>query len=135
MSDTGQLDSRRIEIDFKMCHHARTRPLGGGGVDTIYPVEPSYGGDMNGYLDWLRREWKATGLCPSPGFYVATESEWLSSLPDAHYERSHHYVVVGRDGYVELIAERFRWREWLWTAGLRDDMAGLGPVVERGEGG
>ena len=56
MSDTGQLDSRRIEIDFKMCHHARTRPLGGGGVDAIYPVEPSYGGDMNGYLDWLRRE-------------------------------------------------------------------------------
>ena len=133
MSEEGQLDSRRIEIDFEMCHHARTRPLNGG-VDTIYPVEPTYDGHYEGYLDWLRREWKATGLCPSPGFYVATESEWLSSLPDANQERCRHYVVVGRDGYVELIAERFRWQEWLWTDGRRDDMPERGSAVESGEG-
>ena len=103
-------------------------------MKTIYPVEPTYDGDMSGYLDWLRREWKATGLCPTPGFYVAMESEWLSSLPDSYHEGCHHYVVVGRDGYVELIAHRFRWREWLWTTGHRDDMAGLGAVVESGKG-
>ena len=96
-------------------------------------MEPSYEGDVNGHLDWLRREWKAPGLCPRPGFYVATESEWLSSLPDTRQEGCHHYVVVGRDGYVELIAARFRWREWLWTGGRRDDLAGLGPVADRGE--
>ena len=127
MSDEGLLDSRRIEIDFKMCHHARSLPLGGGGVDAIYPVEPSYEGDTNGYLDWLRREWKATGLCPRPGFYVATESEWLSSLPDTRQEGCHHYVVVGRDGYVELIAARFRWREWLWTGVAETTWRDWGP--------
>ncbi len=79
MSEGGQLDSRRIEIDFELCHHARTRPLNGG-VKTIYPVEPTYDGHHSGYLDWLHREWSATGLCPPPGFFVATESEWLPSL-------------------------------------------------------
>ena len=133
MSEKGQLDSRRVEIDFEMCHHARTRPLNGG-VKTIYPVEPSYDGHYTGYLDWLRREWNATGLCPNPGFFVATESEWLSTLPDADQEGRQHYVVVGRDGYVELIAERFRWREWMWSDGRRDDVARLGPVVETGSG-
>jgi len=94
------------------------------------------GGRMSekGQLDWLRREWNAKGLCPNPGFYVATESEWLSTFPDADQEGRQHYVVVGRDGYVELIAERFRWREWMWTDGRRDDVARLGPVVETGSG-
>ena len=64
---------------------------------------------------------------------MATESEWLSSLSGGYQEKCHHYVVVGRDGYVELIAERFRWREWMWTTGHRDARE-LGPVVEKGEG-
>ncbi len=27
MSEKGQLDSRRVEIDFEMCHHARTHRM------------------------------------------------------------------------------------------------------------
>ena len=134
MSEEGQLDNRRIEIDFELCHHTRTLPLGGGGVSAIYPVEPDYEGDMSGYLDWLRGQWKATGLCPRPGFYVATESEWLSSLEAPGSVTCHQYVVVGRDGYIELIADRYRWREWLWTGRGRDDLKNLGPVVGSGEG-
>ena len=106
-TEKGEPDSRRIEIEFGMCYHTRTLPLDGGGVHRIYPVEPRYEGDVNEYLDWLQREWMTTGLCSSPGFYVATESAWLAALGE-RYEGTHHYVVVGRDGYVELIAERYR---------------------------
>jgi hypothetical protein len=68
------------------------------------------------------------------GFYVAKKSEWLSGLPAMQDAGYHHYVVVGRDGYVELIAERYRWREWPRTTGHREDLAALGAVVESGEG-
>ena len=45
-----------------------------------------------------------------------------------------HYVVDGRDGYVELIARQFRWREWLWTEGEREQAPARGSVVGEGEG-
>ena len=135
MTGTGKMDLRRVEIEFDMCDRARTVPLPGGGIKTVYPVEPSYEGDMSKYLKWLEREWNATGLCPKSGFYVAKDSEWLASLPDWVRENGgSHYVLAGRDGYVELIAKRFRWREWMWPEGRREDAPAAGPVVGSGEG-
>lgn len=135
MTPTGSMDLRRIEIEFDMCAHARTMPLDGGGISRVYPVEPSYEGDMSKYLKWLEDEWNATGLCPSPGFYVAKQSEWIESLLGPTGEDAdNHYVVVGRDGYVELLAKRFRWREWMWEGGRREDAPRVGPVVGSGEG-
>jgi hypothetical protein len=136
MTKTGKMDLRRVEIEFDMCDYSRTMPLpGGGGLKTVYQVEASYEGDMSKYLKWLEREWNATGLCPHPGFYVAKDSEWLAGLPDRVRDSGgNHYVVAGRDGYVELIAKQFQWREWMWTEGRREDVPDAAPVVGSGEG-
>ena len=40
-----------------------------------------------------------------------------------------HYVVVGRDNYIEIIAERYEWREWLWPTGSREDYRDDASVV------
>jgi hypothetical protein len=75
-----------------------------------------------------------TGVCPNSGFYVATQSHWLESLPKMFQRDLHHYVVDGRDGCVELMAQSFKWREWLWIDGRREDAPLKGPVVAEGEG-
>ena len=43
-------------------------------------------------------------------------------------------MVDGDNGYVELIAKHFKWREWLWSAGHRDDAVKTGPVIAEGQG-
>jgi len=80
------------------------------------------------------RQWRVTGNCPNPGFYVAKQSAWLESMPDFFRRDFRHYVVEGRDGYVELIARNFKWREWLWTEGQRDLVPERSPVVGEGQG-
>jgi len=131
-----RVDNRRIELEFLSCYHARSGPHGDSeGVEAIgYKIEPVYDGDVNNYLEWRAREWSATGFCPGSGFYVATKSEWLSGLESIFQTHARHYVVDGRDGYVELIAHRFRWREWLWTESHREEAPSRGPVVGSGEG-
>ena len=131
----GLTDSRRIDVTFMMCYYARLGPHDDSEtVESIgYKIEPAYDGDMANYLDWRQKMWMETGMCPHSGFYVAKESEWLATLPSFYRHRSQHYVVDGRDGYVELLARSFSWREWMWTSGHRD-RASEGPVVGCGEG-
>lgn len=131
-----RVDSRRIEIEFSLCYFAR---LGlHGDSETIeaigYKIDPTYVREIDDYLEWRTREWNATGHCPDSGFYVATKSAWLPSLAAFFQSDFRHYVVDGRDGYVELIARRFKWREWLWTDSHREDAPSKGPMVDSGEG-
>lgn len=65
---------------------------------------------------------------------VAKRSAWLESLPECLQRDFRHYVVDGRNEYVELIARQFSWREWLWTDGHREQSPARGPVVGEGEG-
>lgn len=135
LTDDDRTDDRRIEIAFSMCHYARLGPHDDSvGVEAIgYRVEGEYEGDVRQYLAWRRRQWRATGICPDPGFYVARQSAWLTALPDFKND-FRHYLVDGRDGYVELISRGFGWREWMWCDGHRDDAPMKGPVVGSGEG-
>jgi hypothetical protein len=132
----GRTDSRRIEITFKLCFYSRTGPHSDSeGVEAIgYSVAEGFAGDMRDYLEWRRNKWQKDGVCPTPGFYVARESEWLQSLPEFFQKDFRHYVVDGRDGYVELIAQSFKWREWLWAEGHREDAPKNGPIVGQGAG-
>ena len=131
---TDEWGQRRVAVDFNACYYSRTCPLDGGGVDRIgYEVESSRDGAED-YLVWFDREWRATGLYPNSGFYVARESEWLSSPPERYRDGYKHYVLEGRDGFVELVARRFKWREWIWKEGRREDAPSKGPVVDHGEG-
>ncbi len=136
LRDDGRTDDRRIEITFKLCYYSRTGPHSDSeGVEAIgYEVAEGFGGSMHGYLEWRKKEWERSGMCPDSGFYVARQSAWLESLPEFFRRDSRHYVVDGRDGYVELIGKSFKWREWIWKDCHRDDAANRGPVVGEGEG-
>jgi hypothetical protein len=136
LGDDGRTDSRRIELVFEGCYHVRVGPHSDTeGVEAIgYEVVAPFKFDPPDYLSGRARLWRQSGLCPDPGFYVAVQSEWLAGLSDVFRLGSRHYVVDGRDGYVELIARRFRWREWLWVEGDREAAPSEGPVVGEGEG-
>lgn len=131
----GLTDFRRVEIAFEQCYYVRLGPHDDNvGIEAIgYTVDPPLPNSRAEFDDGKRR-WRETGHCPWPDFYVATRSAWLEELPEHFRRHSRHYVVDGRDGYVELIAERFRWREWLWTGGLRELAPTKGPPVAEGEG-
>lgn len=73
-------------------------------------------------------------FCPNSGFYVAQESAWLPTLPQYFQQGYRHYVIDGRNGYVELLARSFAWREWLWDHGQRGDVVISGLVVGQGGG-
>jgi hypothetical protein len=134
--EDGSTDSRRVEIVFKLCYYARVGPHSDSeGVDSLgYMLDPRIMCAASDYLGWRERRWRETGNCPDPGFFVAKQSAWLVSLPDFFRRDFRHYVVDGRDGYVEVIARQFKWREWPWTEGLRELASARMPVVGEGEG-
>jgi hypothetical protein len=43
-------------------------------------------------------------------------------------------VVDGRNGYAEVLAKKFAWRELLWTWGHRESLSDDYDVVGFGEG-
>jgi hypothetical protein len=136
LGEDGCTDSRRVEINFESCYFARVGPHSDTeGIDALgYKIDPPITCAAADYLDWRARRWREPGSCPTPHFYVAKQSSWLASLPDFFRRDFRHYVVDGRDGYVELIARRFKWREWLWSEGKRELVPARSPVVGEGEG-
>lgn len=68
--------------------------------------------------------WLETGICPDPGFYYSTDSDWLDGVRQHWAERqltsetpfsAVHFLLDGRDGYIEIAAAGFNW--WAWTEG------------------
>lgn len=55
--------------------------------------------------------WLDTGTSPDPGVYEVEGSTWLAELSDDS-DGLHHYMILGRDEYVEVLAEG-----WSWQAG------------------
>jgi hypothetical protein len=53
--------------------------------------------------------WKKTGVCPDPGMYEVRESQWLREL-GLDPAKCHHYILLGHDEYIEVIAAKFEWR-------------------------
>jgi hypothetical protein len=59
------------------------------------------------YLRRDRELWQTTGMCPDPLIYHTKSSPWIDSL-QLQYGSSvalTHYLVLGHDAYVEVIAE------------------------------
>jgi hypothetical protein len=113
LGQDDRTDIRHVEIVFNQCYHARVGPHSDSeGVEALgYVIDPPRP-SAEDYLNWRVRHWRETGSCPDSGFYVAKRSAWLESLPNFFRPDFRHYVVDGRDGYVELIAREFKWREW-----------------------
>lgn len=55
------------------------------------------------------RQWKTTGSCPDPGMYEVRESNWLREL-GLDPNQWQHYIVLGHDEYVEVIAREYKWQ-------------------------
>lgn len=136
LREDGLTDHRRIEITFKLCWYARTGPKPDTeGIEALgYEVAGSFEGKMRDHPAWYEDKWRLGGCCPDSGFYVAQTSAWLPTLPKFCQKGYRHYVISGRDGYVELVARSFAWREWLWGQGQREDAGSIGSIVGHGEG-
>lgn len=135
LGDGGLTDTRRIEISFEGAWFARCGPkLDNDDITSIgYGVTGAYDGASRSYLEWRKMQWRQTGFCPDSGFYVATRSDWQETAHASGWQKLNHYVLDGRDGYVEVLAERFRWREWLWTNGVRDELTSEADIIGSGE--
>jgi hypothetical protein len=135
----GLTDDRRIEIKFSFGYFARinvksdNEDIEASGFD----VPDQYDGPGQDYLDWRKRRWRETGICPDSGFYLATVSPWLDSVNE-QFGLSHlslrHFLLAGRDNYIELLAKDFALREWLWLEGARDQFTNPDDVVGSGSG-
>jgi hypothetical protein len=142
LCDDDLVDLRRIELTFKFAYYARLgwhddnediRAVG----YSVEGGEETFEGAPADYVRWSARRWREQGHCPESGFYVATRSDWLGSV-QRHFSHIplRHYVIDGRDGYVEVLASGFSWREWIWNDGSRDllvdpaDAVGTGAGVE-----
>ena len=135
LTSEGRIDMRRISMIFTGCYFARTGFHDDcEGVESIgYKVNyPGMHEEGSEYLVWRKEYWLREGYCPDSGLYKAESSEWLSSIPERFRANSQHYVVDGRDGYVELIAQGFQWSEWLWERGLRDELPAKESIVASG---
>jgi hypothetical protein len=130
------VDSRRIELIFEGCYYARVGPKSDTeGIDALgYEVVEPFEFDAANYFSQRSSSWRETGFCPGSGFYFAVRSAWLAELPDRLRLDSQHFFLDGREGYVELIARRYKWREWLWNEGERESAPSKGPVVAEGHG-
>ena len=88
---------------------------------------------MLGSWEQEERTWLQTGACPDPGFYFSKDSEWLTAERNswaARQRTSHgpedavHFLLDGRDGYVEVLALGFTWRAWPYGSPLLSDVSG-----------
>jgi len=126
---------RRIELDFILPHYyIRTGYHSDReNIEAIgYKIDDGYDGPPNEHHNWIMNHWETKGICLNSGFYYAIESDWLDSLKLSDGFR--HYVVDDRDGYVELIAQSFTWKEWIWMAGHRDDVVKTSEAINTGKG-
>ncbi len=64
---------------------------------------------------WLRRfkvTWLDTSICPDPGMYEVENSPWLREIEsvEGSKEELRHYLFLGHDAYVEVLAEGWTWK-------------------------
>lgn len=127
----------RIELSFLLPHYyVRTGfHSDSENIEAIgYKIIDGYDGpqDIQQRHDRFMSQWESEGICPDPGFYYAVESDWLDNLKLRDGFR--HYVIDDRNGYIELIAQSYIWKEWTWTSGHRDDVVDTSEVLNTGKG-
>lgn len=113
LTGAGSLAGREVEIVFDGCYYARVAPKSdASGIEEVgFTIVNRKAMNSDGTVEWPPSEWVQTGICPDSGFYYATESDWMASRPIAFRRDCRHFVLSGRDGYVELIARSYKWRE------------------------
>jgi hypothetical protein len=74
------------------------------------PQELLEGETIAEYLARDEAYWLQTGLSPNPGMYEVEGSDWLAEL-GCEGRNLHHYLILGHDEFVEVLAEGWRWEE------------------------
>jgi hypothetical protein len=59
----------------------------------------------------VRALWLETGVCPDPRMYEVKFSPWLAELRLSQAEGWSHYLLAGSEGYLEVIAQGWEWRQ------------------------
>lgn len=132
----GGLETRRIELRFLSASDVRaTRLLGTDNLESFgFEVVGLYDGPTKDWSARTQETWRDTGVCPSPHFYIAADSDWLRCGRIRHGDALKHFVLDGAEAFIEVAAESFSWREWQWSDGLRDDNQDPAHVVGSGHG-
>lgn len=103
------------------------------GYDIVARREPS----SEQHRQRAESEWLRTGVCSDPGFYSSTNSTWLEQVRQPWAERQRtrrsaddavHFLLNGRDGFLEIIAAGFTWQAWPHGLPLLSDVSGK-PVM------
>ena len=55
----------------------------------------------------IAEHWQSSGTCPDPRAYRVIGSSWLDELSAS--EHDHHYLIVGHDAFVEVVARSANW--------------------------
>ncbi len=67
------------------------------------------GEDILKHLQQTRDSWQQSGICPDPSIYEVELSPWLDETGAAQdrYRKWRHYLILGHDSYIEVIAEGY----------------------------
>jgi hypothetical protein len=57
----------------------------------------------------VRASWLSTGIAPDPRMYEVVPSSWIEQLGLQKSGRWHHYLLTGSEGYIEVIAQGWKW--------------------------
>ena len=60
------------------------------------------GQDIDEWNRYFSTEWRRTSRCPDPGMYEILYSAWLQ---DVGARGLKHFLVIGEDSYIEVLAE------------------------------
>ena len=74
----------------------------------LYDMTFAYG-DCSLSTEERRQLWSSSGRCPSPRIFIVDQSKWLKESGAYRFNLT-HFVIKGRDLWVEILAESFEWR-------------------------
>jgi len=77
---------------------------------TAVPGELLPGQTIDQNIKKRLQTWTDTGVCPDPLMYEVQGSPWLRELGLSENDL-HHYILLGHDDYVEVIASGWRWEK------------------------
>src|SRR6266446_1662788 len=61
-------------------------------------------------LERTRKLWLSTGICPDPGMYEVRDSPRLERQRLASQPKWKHYLLLGSDAYLEVLAQGWEWK-------------------------
>lgn len=76
------------------------------------PVKLERGESLDAYVIRYDNWCAEHGQCPDPRMYEVANSDWLEMLsPDLEKAGFRHFMLLGHDAYVEVVAMNWSWEE------------------------